>query len=59
MVGVIGVIASLVLLMLIVYKGVGVIPASILCALVVIVYHRWRHLRTAWYSYSFLEPSGL
>jgi H+/gluconate symporter-like permease len=37
MVGVIGVIASLVLLMLIVYKGVGVIPASILCALVVIV----------------------
>lgn len=37
MLGVIGVLFSLVLLMIIVYKGVGVIPASILCALIVIV----------------------
>jgi H+/gluconate symporter-like permease len=37
MLGVIGVLFSLALIMVIVYKGVGVIPASILCALVVIV----------------------
>lgn len=37
MFGVIGVLFSLFLLMIIVYKGVGVIPASILCALIVII----------------------
>jgi len=37
MLGVIGVLFSLALLMVIVYKGVGVIPASILCALIVII----------------------
>lgn len=37
MLGVIGVLFSLVLIMVIVYKGVGVIPASVLCALIVIV----------------------
>lgn len=37
MIGVIGVLFSLALLMVIVYKGVGVIPASILCALIVII----------------------
>ena len=37
MFGVIGVIFALFLLMFIVYKGVGVIPASIFCALIVII----------------------